>query len=184
MLTRMASLFKSATNKHVLKCDCAAIDIDLIRAAIRAASRKYDVSPKLIAAVITQESSGNKWALRYENGFYLRYIARKQRHELIGHIPKTLPTIDTEMRLRAFSFGLMQIMGQVAREHEFVEDDLTRLLLIDTNIDVGTRFLAHCLKTRSRDVSKALIRYNGASNYPELIMQHLDSGAYKIFWNE
>src|ERR1700684_3916974 len=57
-------------------------------------------------AVVEQESAWDAHAIRYEPGFRARYVA-----------PLNLPA--TEEVARSISWGLMQVMGQVAREHGF-----------------------------------------------------------------
>ena len=134
-------------------------DLTIIKQAVIESAKKYDLSPHLIAAVIWQESRGNKFAYRYEDGFFLKYVAAKERTNLIGHVPAVIPTLPTEKRGRSFSWGLMQIMGQTAREQGFVGDDLTELLEINTNIDFGAKHLAWCLKQSAGDVFKGRLRW-------------------------
>ena len=76
------------------------------------AAEAHALWPELVCAIVEQESAWNPWALRYEPAFYERYIAPQIAR---GAIPDV-----TESRARAFSWGLMQVMGQVAREHGFV----------------------------------------------------------------
>lgn len=131
-------------------------------------SSKYELNPEIISRLILKESNGNPYAIRYEHLFYKKYIADKDRKSLSGFIPQRIPTLLTEKRLRAFSFGLMQIMGETARWIGFDGKYLTELLNVDTNIEYGCQYLKHCLAKSKGDMYKALLRYNGGGNkdYP------------------
>lgn len=149
-----------------------------IKVAVLSAAAKYDVSPQLISAVILQESNGNQFAQRYEHAFFLRYIDTRRREELLGYVPTASPTLDTEKRNRAFSWGLMQVMGQTAREMGFGLNDLARLVDIQTNIDLGTQILARNMRAAKSDIRAALLRYNGGANvkYPDEVAARISSG--------
>jgi len=77
-----------------------------IRSIIDKVAAQYGINPDLVAAFVLTESSGDPKAYRYEPAFYQRYI-----------IPLNLP--EDEGKGRAASYGLMQIMGEVARELGF-----------------------------------------------------------------
>lgn len=131
----------------------------------RVAAEAHGIDPALVQAVCHHESANWKqWAVRYEPGFYTKYV------EKIAGISAT------EKTMRATSFGLMQCMGQVAREYGFAGDDLTELLDPVTNLEYGCRKLAKCLKLENGNVNRALLRYNGGSNqdYPDLVLRHLE----------
>lgn len=68
---------------------------------------EFGIEPALVCAVITNESSWKTDATRFEPAFFNRYISH-----MTG-------LSDEEKKNRATSFGLMQIMGQVAREQGF-----------------------------------------------------------------
>ena len=80
------------------------------------------VPSDLILAIIQQESGGDPWACRFEPLFYDKYIKSNE------HIT-TPPGVSmaTEQICRATSWGLMQIMGQVARERGFTGKFLSEL---------------------------------------------------------
>src|SRR5690348_850750 len=88
-------------------------------ALARAAAERHHLNAQLVCAVIEQESGWNAWAIRYEPAFYERYVAPQRTSGAL--------TSDTEARARAFSWGLMQVMGQVAREHAFASASLASL---------------------------------------------------------
>src|SRR5262244_1997825 len=79
-----------------------------------ALARKYanlhSLDPALVCAVTEQESSWNPWAMRYEPAFFAKYVAPLYTNNKVGA---------SEAYARGFSWGLMQVMGQVAREFGF-----------------------------------------------------------------
>jgi soluble lytic murein transglycosylase-like protein len=128
------------------------------------AAHAHDLWPELVCAVIEQESGWDRWAARYEPAFYKRYIGpllAKSNH----------PT-PTEARMRAFSWGLMQVMGQVAREHGFLGNSLAQLCEPRTGLDVGCRVLAAKLAAAEGNVPRALLLWNGGGNrgYPDAVL--------------
>ena len=126
------------------------------------ASKKTGIAPSLLAAVIHQESRGEIYAVRYEPLFFDKYVKGKTKKTSIGHIPSSCSWA-TEQQLRAHSFGLFQMMGQVARERGFKGEFLTELLDPATNIKWGSEFL-QTLLLKYEDAEKALLRWNGGAN--------------------
>lgn len=144
-------------------------------------SREYEVDHKLVSAVIWQESKGNPYATRYEPGFYRRYIQGKKLKDLAGKIALIGGRSEiTELKERSTSFGLMQIMGQTAREYGFKVNELTVLLDPMVNIELGTKILADKIRKKNGDVHQGLLAWNGGGNieYPNEVMKWLESGAY------
>ena len=141
------------------------------------ASTATGVSPMLLAAVIHQESSGNIYAIRYEPAFFKKYVEDKTRKTMLGYVP-TRCSFETEARLRAHSFGLMQIMGQVLRERGFKAEFLTEAIDPKTNLKWGSEFL-QTLLLKHQDTEAALLRWNGGGNkaYGKEVLGHIDSGA-------
>lgn len=139
-------------------------------------SKLTGVSPMLLAAVIHQESSGNPWAIRYEPAFFRRYLEAKTRKTLEGYVP-TRCSFETELRSRAYSYGLLQLMGQVARERGFRGEFLTELLDPATNLKWGSEFL-QTLLLKHQNTEKALLRWNGGGDpdYGKKVLKHIDSG--------
>jgi soluble lytic murein transglycosylase-like protein len=58
----------------------------------------------------------------------------------------------------------MQVMGQVAREHEFSGKFLSALCDPATGIEIGCRVLAAKLAGAAGDVSRGLQLWNGGAN--------------------
>jgi soluble lytic murein transglycosylase-like protein len=117
----------------------------------RDAAARYSLDPALVCAVIEQESAWDPHAMRYEPGFRLRYVA-----------PLRLPP--SEEIARSISWGLMQVMGQVAREHEFIGNFLSALCDPTTGIEIGCRVLTAKLARSAGDVSRGLQLWNGGAN--------------------
>ena len=102
--------------------------------------------------------------MRYEPAFYKRYIE-----------PQLTPDASvsqSEARMRAFSWGLMQVMGQVAREHGFSSNSLAELCDPVTGLDVGCRVLAAKIAAAEGNVVRALLLWNGGGNrdYPDAVL--------------
>lgn len=102
---------------------------------IAVAADKYEIPRALVKAFVDVESGGNPWAVRYEPKFFEKYVKNAQI------TPKSPCSEATERSLRAHSFGLMQIMGQTAREVGFEGVFLTELLDPATNLDLCCRYL-------------------------------------------
>ncbi|HXX20805.1 MAG TPA: transglycosylase SLT domain-containing protein [Candidatus Acidoferrum sp.] len=94
----------------------------------------------LVCAIVEQESAWDAHAIRYEPAFRTRYVA-----------PLGLPP--TEEIARSISWGLMQVMGQVAREHGFQGKFLSALCEPAAGLDIGCAVLASKLTSASRDSS-------------------------------
>lgn len=116
---------------------------------------KYGLDPAIVCAVCEQESAWNAWALRYEPAFYARYIEPMTKN--------AKPLEPTEAQGRAFSFGLMQVMGQTARELGFSRPFLVELCDPDTGVEFGCRKLQQCFAIHG-DPETSLLAYNGGGN--------------------
>jgi soluble lytic murein transglycosylase-like protein len=128
---------------------------ELLRLAHDAA-RVHSLWPELVCAVVEQESAWNPWALRYEPAFYARYVEPQVARGALRD--------ETEARARAFSWGLMQVMGQVAREHGFAGASLAALCEPAAGLDVGCRVLAAKIAAAEGNVTRALLLWNGGGN--------------------
>ena len=113
---------------------------------------KYGLDPFLVCAVIEQESGWNPWAVRFEPAFLRNYVK-----------PVNPEAPSTREITLASSFGLMQIMGQVAVEHGWRGGFLTELCDPDTGVDFGCRKLQQCFALHDADEA-ALLAYNGGGN--------------------
>ena len=120
-------------------------------ALARDAAARYGLDPALVCALIEQESAWDAHAMRYEPGFRALYVA-------------PLRLAPSEEIARSISWGLMQVMGQVAREHEFSGKFLSALCDPATGIDVGCRVLSAKLAATPQDLVRGLQRWNGGAN--------------------
>ena len=129
----------------------------------RAVAGRQGLDPALVCAVCEQESGWNSWAIRYEPAFY--------RHYLQPMIAKGALHDETETRARAFSWGLMQVMGQTARENGY-GGHLAGLCDPAAGIEVGCRVLTGKLAEAQGDVERGLLLWNGGANssYPAEVL--------------
>lgn len=104
-----------------------------------------------MCAVIEQESNWDIWAIRYEPGFYEHYV-------------KPMNLSRSEANARSTSWGLMQVMGEVARELMFGGPFLSQLCDPDFGIEFGCRKLSALLGEVGNNIHAALLRYNGGGN--------------------
>jgi soluble lytic murein transglycosylase-like protein len=116
----------------------------------------------LVCSIIEQESGWNTFAIRYEPAFFERYI-----------VPLNLGQ-PTEEHSRAFSWGLMQVMGQVAREHGF-KGFLSLLCDPEQGLEIGCKVFAAKLDAARGEVDRALLLWNGggAPEYPKQVMARM-----------
>ncbi len=126
-------------------------------------ARSQGLESALVCAVIEQESGWSTWAMRYEPAFFIRYVASQ------------VNLSDTERQARATSWGLMQVMGQVARERGFGQKFLSSLCDPDFGLAVGCEYLKHILDGHGGDVANALQRWNGGANpdYAQEVMARM-----------
>jgi soluble lytic murein transglycosylase-like protein len=111
----------------------------------------HGLDSALVCAVVEQESAWDPHAIRYEPGFRASYVA-----------PLNLPC--TEEIARSISWGLMQVMGQVAREHGFQRPYLSALCESSAGLSFGCIVLAAKLAAAGGDVSRGLALWNGGGN--------------------
>ncbi len=145
---------------------------ELIVLAQQKAAR-HDLYPDLVCAICEQESNWNPWAVRYEPGFFARYVAP-------AYTSSPHPWTITEAQARATSWGLMQVMGQVAREYGFKGAFLTELCDPAVGLEIGCLVLAAKLAAAEGNVQKALLLWNGGANaqYPDEVLARAEK--YKV----
>ena len=141
----------------------------MTRAELIALARRKAVEqqlcPEIVCAVCEQESDWDPWALRFEPAFYARYVAPL-------YVTSDLAWTVTEAHARATSWGLMQVLGQVAREHGFAGAYLSELCDPAVGLEVGCRVLAAKLGAAEGNLQRALLLWNGGSNtqYPAQVL--------------
>jgi soluble lytic murein transglycosylase-like protein len=121
---------------------------------------KYGLDPKIVAAVCEQESDWNPFAIRFEPAFEARYIK-----------PALPAAPSTRQLTEAISFGLMQVMGEVAIEFGWAGKFLTELCDANAGLVYGCRKLQKCFEVHG-DAETALLAYNGGGNadYPAQVL--------------
>lgn len=122
-------------------------------ATLEPVARKHGLDPCLVLSVVVQESSGRVWAWNPEPRYpYLwdvghwRPFRRLTRAEVESAVPPPdFPVLagdrDQEWWGQRASWGLMQVMGAVGREHGFRGRFLTELLDPWVNAEFGCRHL-------------------------------------------
>lgn len=120
------------------------------------------LDPALVCAVVEQESNWDQWAMRFEWAFMQHYV-----RPLIPEAPTT-----GEFG-RATSWGLMQLLGETAREMGFA-GSFPELCVPEINLTYGCKKLYGCIQARG-DVSKALLMWNGGANgsYPQQVLARM-----------
>lgn len=122
---------------------------------IRRLSAQMALDPELITAVVMAESGGDAFAIRHEPKW--KYFCKPEQFaDALGILP------ETEMTNQATSWGLMQVMGSVARELGY-RDSLPGLQRPELGLAYGCKKLTYCLKRENGDFEAALARYNGGS---------------------
>jgi soluble lytic murein transglycosylase-like protein len=124
------------------------------------------LDPAVVCAVVEQESAWNPWAMRYEPLFFAKYVAPLYTNNKIGA---------TEAYARGFSWGLMQVMGQTARELGLTSAHLAALCDPVINLTVGCKLLKKKLDSAKGELHKALLSWNGGANpdYAEEVIARL-----------
>jgi soluble lytic murein transglycosylase-like protein len=129
----------------------------------RKAAAAQSLDPALVCAVVEQESAWNPWAMRYEPLFFAKYVASLYTNNKVGA---------SEAYARGFSWGLMQVMGQVARETGFDALFLSALCDPEQGLAIGCKVLRKKIDAMAGDTSRGLLAWNGGSNpaYPAQVL--------------
>jgi len=136
------------------------VTADQIQQIVGETAPRYGLPSGVVAAVVQVESGGNIWAWNPEPKYRWFWDVRTNQpfrpvtpEELASKIPpkdfkSCRPDIDRDVEWwgQQASWGLMQLMGAVARERGFTEDFLNSLHDPAANIDVGCRHLAGYVK--------------------------------------
>lgn len=141
-----------------------------IRALIEIAARPLGIDPDLVEAFVLVESSGQPWAWNPEPHYpWLWNVATHRPYrvtaaEFSEAPPPDFPCLagdrDQEWWAQQASWGLLQIMGAVAREHGCDVPFLSQLCDPVTNLSVGCRVLQGLLLWAEGDLAKAAAGYN------------------------
>lgn len=143
-------------------------------------AQAHQLDPRLVLAVVNVESSGEPFAWNPEPRYRWFWnvktwtpFRRLVHGELTAKVPPPdFPTLagdpDQEWWAQQASWGLMQVMGAVAREFGCRERYLPALCEPEIGVEFGCRVLADRLTWARGDVDSALACYNGgpAGNEP------------------
>jgi soluble lytic murein transglycosylase-like protein len=129
----------------------------------RKAAAAQSLDPALVCAVVEQESAWNPWAIRYEPLFFAKYVASLYTNNKISA---------SEAYARGFSWGLMQVMGQVARESGFDALFLSALCDPEQGLALGCKVLRKKIDAMAGDTMRGLLAWNGGGNpaYPAQVL--------------
>lgn len=122
-----------------------------VRDYVAEISRANGVDPKLVESVIEQESNWRSDAMRFEPGVARDFNSRGVR--------------DDEVTALSTSFGLMQVIYGFHGERCGLKS-ATELFDPRVNVRCGVAVLRTCF-SRSNDVRRALVCYNGGSKCAE-----------------
>ncbi|MEO6940602.1 MAG: lytic transglycosylase domain-containing protein [Candidatus Kapaibacterium sp.] len=129
---------------------------------IKLAAIAHHVPAALLAAFIQEESFWNPWAERAEPTYLKNPRVRKSAAKWSAAHNGT-PTMLTELHDRSRSMGLMQVMGEVAREQAFTPRFLSELFVPMQALDQGALLLRKLLDRYPRDTLAAISAYNQGS---------------------
>ncbi|MBI2313564.1 MAG: lytic transglycosylase domain-containing protein [Betaproteobacteria bacterium] len=135
---------------------------DLLELAEHAGAQ-HGLAPALLLALIQTESGGNPWAWNPEPHYRWFWDVRRERsfrvltaaEIMVKTPPPDFSALagdrDQEWWGQQASWGLMQVMGAVAREHGYRAPYLTALCEPLTNLEYGARHLARLRVRYLRD---------------------------------
>jgi soluble lytic murein transglycosylase-like protein len=144
----------------------------MLRTLIDAAASTAGLAGPFAAAIVRVESNGDVFAYRPEPRYrYFWDVARNRPFRAVSPdevgskvAPADFPTLtgsrEQEWWAQQASWGLMQIMGAVAREEGFTAPFLTELVDPAANLTVGCRHLRGLVQWAGGDLSKAAAGYN------------------------
>lgn len=143
------------------------------RPEIERVAQHYRLDPDVVEAMVLQESGGNEWAWNPEPHYRYLWNVRSAKPfravtpaEVASKVPpRDFPALggdrDQEWWAQQASWGLLQIMGAVAREQGFRGLYLTELSNPTLNLDLGCRYFAGLLRWARGDTWQAVAAYNG-----------------------
>ena len=135
---------------------------------IKAVSAEHDLDWMLVKAFVITESSGETGANRYEPGWrwFLNPKDWARRLRL---------STKTEWINQATSFGLMQVVGTVARELGF-KGHIPELVFPELGLKYGCLKLKDCIRRYPTQLELAIASYNAGS--PRYFMGKLINQSY------
>lgn len=122
---------------------------------IVSAAEKFRIDANLIRAIARVESNLDNWSVRYEPTL-------KLANDVTGYAQKNLITYATEEVLQHMSFGLMQILGVVARDLGFT-DKLVMLCIPEIGLFYGCKQLQRLQQRYGEDEASVISAYNAGT---------------------
>lgn len=144
-----------------------------LRELIHRIAAAHQLDPLLVEAVVTVESGGDPSAWKPEPVYrYFWNVQTRKPFRMVTQAelasetaPKDFPTLagsrEQEWWAQQASWGLMQVMGAVAREQGYDGPYLPALGRPDIGVEFGCRVLAGHLTWAAGALEKALMAYNG-----------------------
>jgi len=123
----------------------------------------FALDPALVCAVVEQESAWNTFSMRFEPAFFAKYVASLYTNNKVTA---------SEAYARGFSWGLMQVMGQVARESGYDAPFLSAICDPQQGLALGCKVLRRKFDVSGGDTTRALLAWNGGANaaYPAQVL--------------
>lgn len=147
-----------------------------IREAARRKAKEFGLPINLVTAIVQAESAGNRYAFRPEPGYRWLWNVRTNKPYTLepgtakNSPPSSFPhprgvTKRGEFDGQRTSWGLMQIMGAVAREYGFAGTFFTELCDVETGLHYGCMHLSMLIHSRyaNRDLRAIAAAYNAGS---------------------
>lgn len=144
----------------------------LVESEIAVYAAQWKLDPRLVRAIVCVESGGNPYAWRPEpryrylwdvakgEPFRLLTVAERASEEAPSDFPCLAGSPNQEWWGQQASFGVLQIMGAVARERGFKGLYLTELCNPSVNLEFGCSHLASLMDWANGDEDKACRAYN------------------------
>jgi soluble lytic murein transglycosylase-like protein len=129
---------------------------------IRAVAKETALPAPLVAGIIQEESRFDMWATRMEPRYMnSQRVRRSSAAWSASH--GGLPTAFTELADRSRSYGLMQIMGETAREEGYLQRYLASLFRTENGLRAGAGHLRRLIARYKGDTLSAISAYNQGS---------------------
>lgn len=122
---------------------------------IKEVAEKYSIPVNLVKAVVFCESADNTFAIRYEPHYKWLY---KPKY----FSSRNIISDATEIEAQKTSWGLMQVMGAVARERGFTGAYLSELVMPEVGLEYGCKHLK-LYYNKYKNWKDAVASYNAGS---------------------
>lgn len=174
----------------------------MFRAELERHADAYRLDADVVHAMVLQESGGNPWAWNPEPRYpYFWDVRARGPFRRVGEAelkskqpPSDFPTLagdrDQEWWAQQASWGLLQIMGALARERGFRGPYLSQLCDPELNLDLGCAIFADLVRWAGGDVWVAVAGYNGgrggwsspaAQQHAQKVRELVSRGGFRDF---